>query len=83
MRYIVWFTVNWKKQQEAFSTVETEKRLIEADFNTELDDRFFWENRELIDYCRIHTPEREKIPWLEEYYKAEEKEFPDAEPLPF
>lgn len=71
--YIVWFTINWKKQQEVFSTIETNKSLIEADFNTELNDRFYWENRELIDYSRIPTPDREKIPWLEDYYKMEEK----------
>lgn len=40
-RYIVGYTVNGKKYQETFSTVETEKRMIEADFNTELDDRFY------------------------------------------
>lgn len=80
--YIVWYTVNWKKMQETFSTVETDKRLIEADFNTELDDRFYWENRELVDYCRIKTPARERIPWLEKYYKMEEKQFKE-EILPF
>lgn len=80
--YIVGYTINWKKIQEAFSTIETEKNLIEADFNTELNDRFYWENRELIDYCRIKTPETQKIPWLEEYYKMEEKQFQE-EFLPF
>ena len=81
-RYIVWFTVNWKNYQETFSTVETNKRLIEADFNTELNDRFYEYNRELKDYCRIQTPARERIPWLEEYYKMEDKEFKE-EILPF
>ena len=80
--YLVKYTVNWKTFEETFSTIETEKRLIEADFNTELDDRFYWENRELIDYSRIQTPDREKIPWLEDYYKMEEKLL-EVEEIPY
>ena len=82
--YIVGYTINWKKHQDTFSTIETDKRMIEADFNSELDSKFYWENREIIDYCRIKTPETQKISWLEEYYKMEEKMLePDEIILPF
>lgn len=80
--YLVGYTVNWKRFEDTFSTIETEKRLIEADFNTELNDRYYWENREILNYCRIQTPARERIPWLEEYYKMEDRQFKE-EFLPF
>jgi len=80
--YLVKYTVNWKTYEETFSTIETESRLIEADFNTDLDDRFYWENREILNYCRIKTPEAQKIPWLEDYYKMEE-EILQEEPIPY
>lgn len=80
--YLVKYTVNWKTYEETFSTIETENRLIEADFNTDLDDRFYWENREILNYCRIKTPETQKIPWLEDYYKREE-EMLQEEPIPY
>lgn len=80
--YLVGYTVNWKRFEDTFSTIETEKRLIEADFNTELNDRYYWENREILNYCRIQTPARERISWLEEYYKMEDRQFKE-EILPF
>ena len=80
--YLVKYTVNWETFEETFSTIETEIRLIEADFNTELDDRFYWENREILNYCRIKTPETQKIQWLEDYYKMEEEKLQD-EPIPY
>lgn len=73
--YEVLFIVNWKEQQELFSTIETEERLIEADFNGELNDRFYWDEREIVKFTRIKTPIKERIPWLEVYYKLEEKYF--------
>lgn len=80
--YLVKYTVYWKTYEETFSTTETESWMIEADFNTELDSRFYWENREILNYCRIQTPARERIPWLEEYYKMEDEQFKE-EFLPF
>ena len=81
-RYLVGYMLNWKKIEDIFSTIETDKRLIEADFNTELNDRYYGENREILNYCRIQTPARERIPWLEAYYKMEDKQFQE-ELLPF
>lgn len=80
--YLVKYTVNWKTYEETFSTIETESRLIEADFNTELNDRFYWENREILNYCKIKTPETQKKAWLEDYYKMEE-EMLQEEPIPY
>lgn len=78
-RYIVGYTVNWKRYEETFSTIETEKNLIEADFNTEMDDRFWDEDWKILNYCRIPTPARERIPWLEGYYKMEDFVFQNEE----
>lgn len=53
--------------------------MIEAEINTDLDDRYFWSNREIVCFTRIKTPETEKIPWLEEYYKKEEEMLKEEE----
>jgi len=74
-RYKVKYTVNGEIFTEDMGTIERLYDKIIADFNTELDDRYYWENRDIIEIERIKTPEEMKINWLEEYYKEEEKNF--------
>lgn len=46
-RYKVRFTVNWELYEEEFSCIMDIKPEIEI--NTDLDDRFFWEDREVLE----------------------------------
>ena len=70
-RYLVTYRINDRNYPQQMATLETDSRTIEADFNTDLDSRFFWEDREVLEYHRIETPKDQKIPWLEDYYQNE------------
>ena len=84
LMFIQWYKVKYLAYGE---TIETEisipskwvespkKRDIEARINTELEDSTLGaEDYKILEAKRIKTPEEMKIPWMEDYYKLEQKQ---------
>lgn len=53
-RYLVKYSVNGKVYEDSFSCIMNISPEIEI--NTELDDRYFWDNREILEIKPIKTP---------------------------
>lgn len=68
-RYKVNFEVEGKQYEDTFSCFCDTKPEIEI--NSELNDKFWDMERNILHIERIPTPEPMKIPWMEEYYKNE------------
>lgn len=53
-RYKVKYSVNWEIIEEDFSCIMNINP--EVELNTELNDRYYWENREIISFEEIEEP---------------------------
>jgi hypothetical protein len=84
LMFIQWYKVKYLAYGETIETeisipskwVETPKKgEIEAWINTELEDSTREaEDYKILEVKRIQTPEEMQIPWMEEYYKLEQKQ---------
>ena len=67
--YKVKFRVGSKIYEEDISVLSDTYPI--AEINSDLDDRFYWEEWEVLEYERIPTPDDMKIPGMDEYYEWE------------